>query len=200
MWNGGASRYELRTFTRTDVETKALLTHLGRAFLTEVVLQVGPAQNLRCRSYTNITAATLFAPPATAGSQSFSAFLDASGRAEAILFPFTPKPWLKVWSVSPTKPLASRLTTMPYNYPFSDNLPKIVSDLADEIIAGNGSATPSFGETEYPVTVAGLTAFLAYDLWGPAKNTQLYIKATTLRLAEGGGVDAVLSRATCSGR
>ena len=47
---------------------------------------------------------------------------------------------------------------------------------------------PAFGQTEYAVTVAGLTAFLAYDLWGAAKNTQLYIKATTLRLAEGGGV------------
>lgn len=188
VWNHSTDEYEVRTFTRADNETKALLTHLGRTFVTSITLQVAANQKLRCQSYTNITATTLFAAPAVAGSQSFAAHIRRTGRVEAILYPFTDKPWLKVWSVAPTKPLLSRTTTTPYNYPFSDNVPQPVAILANEIIGGNPSAAPALGAAMYSVTVSGLTAFLAYDLWGAAKNTQLYIKATTLRLAEGGGV------------
>jgi FAD/FMN-containing dehydrogenase len=187
VWDGGSGSYRTRTFTRADPETKALLTHLGRSFVTSVALQVSPNHNLRCESYTDIPAKTLFAPPASAGSQSFSSFVDRAGRVEAILYPFTEVPWLKVWSVSPNRPPRSRPTTGPYNYPFSDTIPTEVADLVNKIVAGQVEVAPLLGQAEYLVTVAGLTAFLAYDLWGPAKNTQQYIKPTTLRLAEGGG-------------
>ena len=188
VWNSTASAYEVQTFTRSEPRTKALLTHLGRTFVTSITLQVAPNQKLRCQSYTNITTGALFAAPAVAGNQSFASFIGRAGRVEAILYPFTNKPWLKVWSVSPTKPLQSRPTTTPYNYVFSDNIPQPVAILVNEIISGNPSAAPALGAAMYGVTVTGLTAFLAYDLWGAAKNTQLYIKASTLRLAEGGGV------------
>lgn len=188
VWNHQTNAYEIQTFNRTDARTKALLTHLGRTFVTSVTLQVAPNQNLRCQSYTNVSAATLFAPPAVAGSSSFSSYLDRTGRVEAILYPFTDNPWLKVWSVCPHKPLLSRPAIAPYNYVFSDVIPEAVAELVNQIIAGNVWVAPELGQVEYAVTVAGLTALLAYDLWGPAKNTQLYIEATTLRLAEGGGV------------
>ena len=93
-----------------------------------------------------------------------------------------------MWSVCPNKPLLSRHTTAPYNYVFSDIIPQSVAVIVESIIAGNVEAAPALGAAEYAVTVAGLAAFLASDLWGPAKNTQLYIQASTLRLAEGGGV------------
>jgi FAD/FMN-containing dehydrogenase len=188
VWNSSTSQYQISTFDRTNPETKALLTHLGRTFITSVTLQVAPLQNLRCQSYTDIAASTLFATPATAGSQSFLSFIESAGRVEAILYPFTNNPWLKVWTVSPHQPLFSRHTTTPYNYVFSDIIPHSVALIVNEIIAGNVEAAPALGAAEYAVTVAGLLAFLAGDLWGPAKNTQLYIKPSTLRLAEGGGV------------
>jgi FAD/FMN-containing dehydrogenase len=188
VWDPARRRYELRTFDRSHPDTAALLTHLGRAFLTEVTIQVAPLQHLRCQSWTNIPNATLFAPPARAGRQSFASFLDRAGRVEAILYPFAPKPWLKVWSVEPTKPRASRRTTGPNNYAFSDSLPVVASDLAARIIRGEGSATPLFGDAQYEITATGLTAMLAADLWGPAKDTQHYIRASTLRLGASGGL------------
>ena len=70
VWDGG--RYRLRQFCRDDPGIQPLLTHAGRAFITEVTLQVGPDANLRCRSFFDITAADLFAPPARAGRNSFA--------------------------------------------------------------------------------------------------------------------------------
>ncbi len=188
VWNSTTSAFEVQTFTRSDPRTKALLTHLGRTFVTSITLQAAANQNLRCQSYTNVSAATLFAPPASAGSQSFASYIGRAGRVEAILYPFTSNPWLKVWSVCPNKPLLSRHTTTPYNYVFSDIIPQSVAVIVNQIVSGQPEAAPSLGAAEYAATVAGLTAFLDYDLWGPAKNTQLYIQASTLRLAEGGGV------------
>ena len=49
---------------------RPLLTHAGRAFITEATLQVGADVNLRCRSFFDITAADLFAPPARPGQPS----------------------------------------------------------------------------------------------------------------------------------
>ena len=60
-----------------------------------------------CQSWVDISAADLFAPPASAGSSSFASYVDGAGRVEAIWFPFTDTPWLKVWSLSPPKPLRS---------------------------------------------------------------------------------------------
>ena len=41
---------------------------------------------------------------------------------EAIWYPFTDAPWLKVWTVSPRRPPGARVVRAPYNYPFSDTL------------------------------------------------------------------------------
>jgi FAD/FMN-containing dehydrogenase len=191
VWNPTRRRYQLRTFSRADPEAKALLTHLGRAFLTEVTLQVAPLQHLRCQSFTDISTATLFAPPASAGPQSFAGFLDRAGRVEVIAYPFTDRPWLKVWTVRPTKPRASRRVRRPYNYPFSDSVPELASDLATRLISGEGEATPIFGQVMYGLTAAGLTALQATDLWGPARATQHYIRAATLRLSANGGLVVV---------
>jgi hypothetical protein len=67
------------------------------------------------------------------GGRTFADFLDRYGRAEAIWFAFTDKPWLKVWSIEPTRPLSSRAVTEPYNYPFSDNIPEPLARLVGRI-------------------------------------------------------------------
>ncbi|HTN82201.1 MAG TPA: cholesterol oxidase substrate-binding domain-containing protein [Sorangium sp.] len=146
VWNAAQSRYELRTFDRAHPDCKAFLTHLGRAFLAEVTLRVGANQNLRCVSRVDIPATELFASPGSGAARTFQSFVDEAGRAEAIWFPFTSHPWLKVWSVRPTRPLLSRHVVSPYNYPFSDNIPEPISDLADRIVSGEGALTPLFGQ------------------------------------------------------
>ncbi|MBM7458364.1 cholesterol oxidase substrate-binding domain-containing protein [Rhodococcus coprophilus] len=184
VWNG--SEYALRTFTRADSDITPLLSHLGRTFVTSVTMQAGPNYRMRCQSFTDITWDELFSPAGASG-RTFESFVRSAGRAEAIWYPFTDKPWLKVWSVAPEKPAASREVNGPYNYPFSDNVPEPITDLLGQLTAGNTSIAPAFGQTYYGVTVAGLAATASSDIWGWSKDLQFYIKATTLRLTEGGG-------------
>ena len=181
VWDAAAGGNVLRTFDRADPDCTALLTHVGRAFLTEVTLRVGANQNLRCVSTVNIPAAELFAPPGSGARRTLASFVAAAGRVEAIWFAFTSHPWLKVWSVSPKRPLTSRPVATPYNYVFSDNVPEPVSELAEQLLNGAWALTPTFGQVQYTTAATGLTATLATDLWGPSKNLLLYVKPTTLR-------------------
>jgi FAD/FMN-containing dehydrogenase len=186
VWDAGSGSYALRTFERSDAQCPALLTHLGRAFLIEVTLSVRENYYLRCVSDVTIPAGELFAAPASAGSNSFAAFVESAGRVEAIWFPFTENPWLKVWSLSPQQPPTSRETTTPYNYPFSDAVPKPVADLAGALVSGQWYLAPAFGQAQYAAAAAGLTATLSADLWGLSKNLLLYVKPTTLRMFANG--------------
>jgi FAD/FMN-containing dehydrogenase len=183
VWNGSA--YALRTFERADPAIEPLLAHLGRTFVTEATLQAGANQRLRCQSWVNVSAAEMFAAPGSSG-RTFASYLGSAGRVEAIWFPFTDKPWLKVWTVKPTRPLLSRQVSSPYNYPFSDSIPDGGSDLIAAILTGDGSVTPAFGALQYSTVAAGLVATLSWDIWGWSKNTQLYVRPTTLRVTANG--------------
>jgi FAD/FMN-containing dehydrogenase len=186
VWDEASGAYALRTFTRDEADCAALLTHLGRSLVTEVVLRAGANSNLRCVSRTDIPAAELFAAPGTDG-RALASFLDQAGRVEAVWFAFTEFPWLKVWSVAPTRPLTSRRVTGPYNYPFSDNVPTPVADLAGRMVSdGAWYLAPVLGNAQYDAAALGLVATLSADIWGPSKNTLLYLRPTTLRIATNG--------------
>ncbi|WP_435877137.1 cholesterol oxidase substrate-binding domain-containing protein [Streptomyces acidicola] len=186
VWDADSDAYVLRTYRRDDADGAALLTHLGRALVTEVVLRVGVGTNLRCVSRTDVSAAELFAAPGDEG-RTFASFLDESGRAEALWFPFTEFPWLKVWSVAPRRPPASRRVTSPYNYPFSDSLPAPVAALVGRMVTeGAWYLAPVLGEAQFGVAVLGLAATRTADIWGTSKNTLLYLRPTTLRVATNG--------------
>jgi FAD/FMN-containing dehydrogenase len=181
VWNPSKKRYVLRRFDRSETDTKAFLVHLGRTFVTEVELRVGANVNLRCQSYTDIPVSQMFAAPGAGAGNTLASFLEEAGRVEAIWYPFTTKPWLKVWSVSPSKPSGAVKVSSPYNYVFSDEIPVEVSELATKIINGEPDATPTYGNTQYDVSVAGLAATNTNDIWGASKNLLLYIKPTTIR-------------------
>ncbi|MER7185738.1 cholesterol oxidase substrate-binding domain-containing protein [Streptomyces hyaluromycini] len=186
VWDESAGAYVLRTFRRDEADCAALLTHLGRALVTEVVLRVGANSSLRCVSRTDIPAAELFAAPGS-GGRTLDGFLRRSGRVEAIWFPFTEYPWLKEWSVTPAKPLTSRHVTSPYNYPFSDNVPTVVADLVGRMVSDAAwYLAPVLGNAQLDAAALGLVATLSADIWGPSKNTLLYIRPTTLRLGANG--------------
>ncbi|MCF1594050.1 cholesterol oxidase substrate-binding domain-containing protein [Streptomyces muensis] len=186
VWDEGGGAYVLRTYDRDEADCAALLTHLGRALVTEVVLRVGANSNLRCVSRTDIPADELFAAPGAEG-RTLAGFLDRAGRVEAIWFAFTEFPWLKVWSVSPTRPLTSRHVRTPYNYPFSDSVPTPVADLVGRMVSdGAWYLAPVLGNAQYDVAALGLVATLSADIWGPSKNTLLYLRPTTLRIATNG--------------
>ncbi|MGW2565825.1 cholesterol oxidase substrate-binding domain-containing protein [Streptomyces sp. NPDC001537] len=186
VWDENSGAYVLRTYERDEADCAALLTHLGRALVTEVVLRVGANTGLRCVSRTDIPAAELFAAPGSEG-RTLASYLDTSGRVEAIWFAFTEFPWFKVWSVAPTRPLTSRHVTSPYNYPFSDNVPTVVADLVGRMTSDAAwYLAPVLGNAQYDVAALGLVATLSADIWGPSKNTLLYIRPTTLRVTANG--------------
>lgn len=180
--------YQLKTFKRGDTDAKVFLTHLGRAFIVEVVLRVIDNYNMRCQSFTDIPGSTLFAvqtganPPA----KSLADYLQQSGRVEAIWFPFTANPWFKVWTVAPTQPAGSVKVTQPNNYPFSDNVPESVTSMIKLVTGLFPQYTPDFGKLMFSVTDLGLSASDSRDIWGASKNTMFYVKDTTLRVTANG--------------
>jgi FAD/FMN-containing dehydrogenase len=178
-------RYELRTVQRDDPDCAALLTHLGRVFVVEAVLRAGEDTRLRCQSFTDIPATELFAAPGD-GGRTFASFLEASGRAESIWFPFTDTPWLKVWTPAPTQPVGSRAVTAPYNYSFSDHISESDSESLRAGLLANPSSTPGFGAVAFQAVAAGLTSDGSNDLWGASKDVLLYIRPTTLRVTANG--------------
>lgn len=230
-------RYTLRTFDRTEADSAAFLVHLGRAFLTEVVLRAGADRPLRCVSRLDIPAAELFARPGGTpadgggllggalggvlggvlggggGPRTFAEFVERDGRAEAIWFAYTDYPWLKTWSVTPARPLASRAVDQPYNYPFSDSIPEPVARLAGQIVSGAWGSAPLFGQLQYLIAKVALTGDLTdvllsggvlrdlltgdlithllagglrSDLWGPSRALLQYVRPTTLRVTANG--------------
>ncbi|MGO3886671.1 MAG: cholesterol oxidase substrate-binding domain-containing protein [Mycetocola sp.] len=185
VWDSNAGEYRASRFGRSDPDCAVFLTHLGRAFILEVTLQLMPAYSLRCRNITDIHTRDLFASPETAGEDSLSALLDSSGRVGLIWYTFTDYPWIQRWDVTPIKPWTSRRTIGPYNYLFADNLPSPVPQLLGKVIAGQDWVAPAFGLAVLAATKTGLTATLARDMWGPAKNFLHFVKPTTLRVSAG---------------
>ncbi|WP_405016021.1 FAD-binding protein [Kitasatospora sp. NBC_00070] len=213
VWDQGQGRYVLREFDRSEADSAAFLVQLGRAFLTEVVLRVGADRNLRCVSRTDVPATELFAAPGGSGNRTFADFVDRDGRAEAIWYAFTSNPWLKTWRVTPNRPFAARSVAEPYNYPFSDNIPKPVAELAGQLVAGAWGLAPTFGQLQFLITKIGLTGDLTdvllssgllrslltgdllshlladglrSDLWGPSRAVLQYVRPTTLRVTASG--------------
>lgn len=186
VFDASKTRYVLKTFKRNHSDMQALMVHLGRALIVSVTFQAGQNQRLRCISRTDIPARELFAKEPQTG-RTLSSFLDSAGRAEAIWFPFTEHPWLKVWSVCPNKPFFSRHVCQPFNYAFSDNLPKVLTDLIEHIVLhGQGHLTPLFGQTALAISQTGLFTGFNADLWGWSKDLLLYVKPTTLRVTANG--------------
>ncbi len=75
VWDDAAGSYVLREFARTDSESTAFLTHLGRTFITSVTLQAGENYRLRCQSFTDIPWRELFAPPGSPG-RTYESFVE----------------------------------------------------------------------------------------------------------------------------
>ena len=196
--NPGA-RYAPRTLARGDATTKAVLAHVGRALVTEATLQVVDNYNLRCLSITDLPADTIFAAPSAADpvpANSFADFLGRLGRVEVIWYPFSDNPWLHTWQLAPTQPSGSIAVATPFNYPFADVVPDGLQDLITSLVNGDPSLTPSVGQMAARVTANGLDGKnwagisgsypVSRDIWGPSKNSLLYIQATTLRVTANG--------------
>ena len=186
VWSSAQSQYVLKTFQRDDPDIRGFLAHLGRAFVTQVTLQVAASQNLRCQSWVDISAADLFAPPARAGSSSLASYADGAGRVEAIWFPFTDTPWLKVWSIAPSKPALSIAVSSPYNYSFTNSVTTAENTFFGQVATGDTAGTPAFEGTAMALVDTGLVFTGTWDIWSQWQNVLLYVKPTTVRIVEAG--------------
>ena len=186
VWDNASSQYTLKTFQRSDPDIRPFLAHLGRTFVTEVTLQVAANYNLRCQSWFDVSASTLFAPPSSAGSSSFASYVDGSGRLEVIWFPFTGDPWLKVWSISPSKPFFSKQVTSPYNYTFTYGISSSENTFFGQVVQGDTAGTPAFEETAISLVGSGLIATGTWDIWGQSQNVLRYVLPDTARIVEAG--------------
>lgn len=191
-------QYSLRTFKRSEEDAKVFLVHLGRALLVDATLQVIDNYNLRCQSFTNFTDSVVFAAPSAASpipKDSFADYLERCGRVEVIWFRTGTNPWLHVWNLAATKPAGSTAVSAPYPYPFADHVPDSLQKFLKMLLSGVPSATPLFGEMAASVTAAGLDGKNVVgqsvyppsrDIWGPSKNSLLYIQDTTLQVTANG--------------
>jgi FAD/FMN-containing dehydrogenase len=186
VWSSVQGQYVLKTFQRDDPDIRGFLAHLGRAFVTQVTLQVAASQQLRCQSWVNISAADLFAPPASAGANSLASYADGAGRVEAIWFPFTDTPWLKVWSIAPSKPALSIAVSSPYNYSFTNSVTTAENEFFDQVATGDTAGTPAFEGTAMALVDTGLVFTGTWDIWSQWQNVLLYVKPTTVRIVEAG--------------
>jgi len=186
-WDTATNQYVLKEFTRKQPEITALLAHLGRSFVTSVTLQAGANTRLRCESIMDIPWQEMFAAPGSSG-RTYESYVEKAGRVEAIWFPFTDKPWLKVWTPTPDKPAKSREVFGPYNYFFTDNLPEPLTDLLGKVAGGIQSLTPAFGAGQLAAVQVGLSATNTSDLWGWSKDVLFYLRHSTMRVTAGGGV------------
>ena len=186
IWNATTSQYALRTFSRSDAGIKPLLVHVGRAFITDVTLQVGADVNLQCVSSWTVPQSTLFAAPASAGSQSFQSLVLSSGRVEVISFPFTTLPWLKVWNIAKSQPFLSNKVSGPYNYAFANTVSTGESQFIASLLKGVTSGTPAFENAEMAAVGTGLFFEGTGDIWGPSRYSTLYVKPTTLQVTANG--------------
>ncbi|MDJ0112894.1 cholesterol oxidase substrate-binding domain-containing protein, partial [Rhodococcus erythropolis] len=148
-------------------------------------------------SFTDIPWQELFAAPGSPG-RTYESFVEKSGRVEAIWFPFTQTPWLKVWTPTPVKPPESREVSGPYNYFFSDAIPEEVTTPLGMVAQGLQAATPLFGASQFGAVAAGLALTDTDDLWGWSKDVLFYLRHTTLRVVAGGG--AVITKRSNIGR
>ena len=181
VWDPARRAYALKTFDRSDGRCRALLVHLGRALVAEATLRIG-GDACRCESRCDIPADEVFAAPARAGPGSFAATVERCGRVEATWLPFTAAPWMKCWSLAPTRPARAKAVTRPYNYPFADQVSKESSDLLRQVITTNGSSTPAFCNALMAATIAGLAASGNSDIWGRSSDVLLHARPTKLRV------------------
>ncbi|WP_161569603.1 cholesterol oxidase substrate-binding domain-containing protein [Veronia nyctiphanis] len=215
VWDEAASAYKAKTFHRDDEDGDIYLTSLGRLLVTEVTMQVVPNYYLRCLSYTDISWKKIFHKNAENNAFTVSRILDKYGRMEVIWFPFTEKPWLKIWQNISEKPPSSTPTKGPYNYPFSDLIPKFASNIIKDILNGKPELVPSFCKLNYEISSLSLNGLFnehnlsktraahqvsnkisnddkrilnkkINDIWGPAWHTLLYVRKTTLRVTANG--------------
>jgi FAD/FMN-containing dehydrogenase len=170
--------YTVRHFERTEADASAFLVHLGRAFVTSVTLRVVPNYYLQLTCLFP-QAADLFALPSQtgqSGAQTFSDLLDDYGRVEVLWFPYNYRAFVQCNKLQSSE--SSEHVPGAYNYSWM-----YISAWENELIKAAlfewPKLTPAFGVTELAIALDQLGGAVLY---GKARDLELYLKDTTLRV------------------
>jgi len=183
-WDSSSSAYILKTLHRSEPDTKAFLTNLGRTFVTSVTLRVGRNQMLRSESHFYIHSSELFAHPSrvTSNSRTISKFAQTYGRINAISIPPSNEFWMLVWHVEPIKPLASRRTYGPFNHYIMGLYPAIIEPFYRRLTNEVSQLNRLFSAATEPAVFLGSFLTRSNDYWGPSKNHLLYFSSSLPRM------------------
>ena len=188
VWNESQAQYTLKTMQRDDPEIAPFLTSLGRAFITDVTIQLGPNLKIRNTSIVDLTAAEVLSPPDSQTANSFANLSDQYGTIDFLYYPFNNAGlcWIKTWTVTPEKPENAREVFEPYSLttgvnmtvPFAEafhsalrTFPKAIVPLYNQSAALGVKALFSNDNPETKIN----------DIWGSAYTTTLYVQPNTHR-------------------
>ncbi|MFJ3640408.1 FAD-binding protein [Streptomyces sp. NPDC090108] len=104
--DGTAGGHVLRTFRRTDADRAAFLVHLGRSFVTEVVLRVGPDTGTRRAGRTDAPATAPVTGPGS-GGRAAGGPARRAGKVGTVRFTAAVSPWPGPHSADPAGPSAT---------------------------------------------------------------------------------------------
>ena len=174
-----STSYAVRHFERTETDAAAFLVHLGRAFLTSVTLRVVPNYYLQLHCLFP-KATDLFAPPSTAPSNpsAFANLLDTYGRVEVLWFPYNLHTFAQCNMLQTTA--IEPQVAGPYNYPWMNDITPLKNKLIKAGLFAFPKTTPVFTAGELALTQAHLDGKV---LNGTARDLEIYLKDTTLRVA-----------------
>jgi hypothetical protein len=191
VWDAAAKKYAEKPFSSAAGDLAPFMTNFGRCCITEFSIRVEKNYTMRCQSFFDVTKAVLFAPPArnadgsvTNPEGSFAWHIGQTGRLETIAFPFTKRPWVKKWSVCPTKPAESKEVTQCDNYKFSDTYDELTTDLYKTILDQSVSTNQYrrhlvdyfHDEQDYDVDAQAGHHEGEHSIWGAVKSAGSGIK------------------------
>jgi hypothetical protein len=171
-----ASHYSVREFDRAHPDAPAFLTHLGRAFITEVTLAAVPNYFLKLTNKFP-TMKELMASPGTPSPNSLSSLLDSYGRVEAIWFPYADEVWVQCMERERRKP--SNPVSGPYNYGWMNGISLEWSNAVKDTLIESPSQIKSLSEIEEVWT---RTNESGVSLTGTARDLEIYLTSDTLRM------------------
>lgn len=201
VWDPEKESYVIKKFSRTERDSKAFLAHMGRAFLTQVTLLVGPAYKLRCTSWSHLSAKRLLAnnpdhvgddeemdiedddanyhtiagPPEPTGSENaetFASLVDKYHSVDLSVFPYTDQTLVMVCT-NQTRHSPAKSITAPYPFSYLDNVPRPVSTIFSQFLSGQHYMAPMFSRLNHQFNSAGLRLTTNEDICGQSKNILL---------------------------
>ena len=129
--------------------------HLGRAFVTEVTLQVIPNQRLRCQNWFDIAASDLFGAPGSNGN-TLDSYITQIRPGGGHLVPVHRPAVAQGVDRDTDETVAVTADRRPYPYTFANFVNQQESDFIKQVVQGDVSGTPPFENSEMAIVGSGL--------------------------------------------